>query len=434
MNEHIVIYFSNPDLATAHCAELDSEGIIFREATLQWTELEQFCEHWDEKSVKVIIPGELCSHIQTKIPARSRKQILTALPFSVEEQFSQDIDQIHFAIGNKNPGGNVTAESIEKQWLQNLLEKFHEINIFPLYLYADYQLLPNFDNAHSLYVKEDKILVNMMDGHRFCCNYDFFMMTFSKLFVSETQPQKELNEDTPHEVQMPKCFIFFEIFNEKQQQFYNHFLEQFSHQLNIIIDQESGNEVKINSDLEFLTPQIDSKPINFLQQSFKQQKAINKNWKLWKSPLVAVAVFLVLAFTHFFINYQNKKHQLDNILNAQKKTYLQIFKNEKRVLRPVSQMRGKLKRMGVKSSAGNFLALIEKLSSAKGTISTTQISDISFRAKRGEMKIDFIAPDFSSIQKFQDQLKSLGLNIKPGSTNQYKDAYKGRVTITESGS
>jgi len=232
---------------------------------------------------------------------------------------------------------------------------------------------------------------------------------------------------------LPKCYLLFESYSKKQQQFKKHFFLENEDKLKIILDVDTQDKVQENYPLTAFLKGLQTNPINLLQGKFKQKTLFNKNWLLWKQPLIAASLLIGLLFANAILNYQVQKGYLDDLLQAQKKVYLNTFRNEKRVLRPVSQMRGKLKRMGATSPDGKILPLLNKLSSAVQSVNNTQISDISFRSNRGEMKIDFVAPDFNTIQKFQQQLKNLGLEIKPGATNQIKDAYKGRVTIKEQG-
>jgi len=209
--------------------------------------------------------------------------------------------------------------------------------------------------------------------------------------------------------------------------------QEFSVDWEIFIDkdEQSGSVVVLDS-LTMLSENISNKKIiNFLQGAFKRKAPASKIWQAWRWSAVAASLLLFLLIGEWGLDYWKLSNHLQALKIAQKKVYLQTFKSARRVLRPVSQMRGKLNSLGGGTSNSQFLPVMVKLASAAGFVKNTQISNITFRANRGEMKVDYYAPDFATIQKFQDKLKALGLNIIPGASNQNGDQYKGRVTIKE---
>jgi type II secretion system protein L len=131
------------------------------------------------------------------------------------------------------------------------------------------------------------------------------------------------------------------------------------------------------------------------------------------------------------MDYFSLKQRLTNLKEAHTTVYKQTFPGEKTVVRPVSQMRGKLKNQGTNTKSGVFFPLLTKLSVALSKVKATQITNINFRAKKGILKIDFLAPDFSSIQRLQIELEAQNLSVSPGASNASGDKYFGRLTIKE---
>src|SRR5688572_14076351 len=73
------------------------------------------CTHAAQgRRVIVLAPSEALLLACAKLTARNRTQLIKALPYALEEQLAQDIDDLHFAIGNKLADGRYPAAVVAK--------------------------------------------------------------------------------------------------------------------------------------------------------------------------------------------------------------------------------------------------------------------------------------------------------------------------------
>ena len=49
--------------------------------------------------ITVLVPGTECLLSRVQIPGRNRQKLLRAVPFALEEQLSDEVENLHFAIG-----------------------------------------------------------------------------------------------------------------------------------------------------------------------------------------------------------------------------------------------------------------------------------------------------------------------------------------------
>ena len=432
MNEKIILRLPQKLSANIKWLLLDADNQPLSEGEFSWDALSEQAENWQDKAVHVLLPGNQCIYIRHKTPAKNIRQIRTALPYSVEDQFAQDIDSLHFAIGSKDSEGYVTAEVLDKTYLQNILQQFDEAGIVPKSVTADYEALPQPVDASYLLIEDDNALIRFEGGASIAATHELLPI-YLKQYIRSNTSSTENDENTPKK----KLLIFASSKSAAVTDLIQHIQQTLANDWDIFIDKEedasneSTNIITRNA-LELMGQNLQNSPvINFMQGEFKRKAAASKNWQIWKWPAVAASALLFLLVSSWGIEYWQLAKHLEALKAAQKKVYLDTFKSERRAPRPVSQMRGKINSLGGSKSAGQFLPVMAKLAQASNAIKNTQISDITFRANRGEMKVDFFAPDFATIEKFQQKLKALGLNIIPGATNQNGDQYKGRVTIKE---
>jgi general secretion pathway protein L len=171
--------------------------------------------------------------------------------------------------------------------------------------------------------------------------------------------------------------------------------------------------------------------INLLQGSFRRRTASSKNWLIWKLPTIAAGIFVLMLVSLWSLDYWLLNKKMTALKQAQVEVYKKAFPGDSRVIRPVSQMRGKMNLLGKNATSGAFLPLLNKFASALAAVENTQITNINFRAKKGELKIAFLAPDFATIQKLQAELKAQQLIVTPGASNAAGEQYSGRLTIKE---
>jgi len=419
---------------------LDADGVLIDQGQSEFSALKEHLENWQGKPLTLLLPGKSCLNIQHNIPAKNPRQIKAALPYAVEEQFAEDIENLHFAIGQRSDDGEVSALVVSNEILQSWLSYFDDLDYAPKLVTADHQALPSPADAAVLMVSTEYSLLRLKSG----MSYSLPNAMLSKLlqqFATASYPNQKVAEDANKDSKIepnadpsedstePKALEKLLLFNagnltkEEQQS-----IAQF---WDLQINPTELESSTVNELLILAQNATSAHPINLLQGSFRRRTASGKNWKIWQFPALAVAIMLVLMVSVWGLDYYSLKSKFSQLKQAQVSVYKNTFPRETRVIRPVSQMRGKINALGSGSSEGSFLPLLNKFSMALSKVNKTQITNLNFRAKRGELKIAFLAPDFATIQKLQSELKALKLDVTAGASNAAGDQYSGRVTIKD---
>jgi general secretion pathway protein L len=74
------------------------------------------------RRIALLVPGADVVHLHAVVPVGSEARALQLVPFALEDQLSQDVDQLHFAIGSRDAtSGTVPVAVMERvrmqQWL-----------------------------------------------------------------------------------------------------------------------------------------------------------------------------------------------------------------------------------------------------------------------------------------------------------------------------
>ena len=71
-----------------------------------------------------VAPGEAIVTRAVSIPGKRRGQIESALPYSLEEHLTEDVDNLHFTLMQWEPGKDAHAAVVSREQLRQWIESF----------------------------------------------------------------------------------------------------------------------------------------------------------------------------------------------------------------------------------------------------------------------------------------------------------------------
>ncbi len=128
----------------------------------------------DDDEVIGVVPGEWVTSHRVTLPAKTRKQFNTALPYALEESISEDVEDMHFVCPSWKAGEEckvlVVSKSKMLEW-QGIATD-HRLPIKQLV--PDHSLVPFHDAADcSIALRGDVLLANHRNGEGVTIDRDF---------------------------------------------------------------------------------------------------------------------------------------------------------------------------------------------------------------------------------------------------------------------
>jgi len=128
----------------------------------------------EDDDVIGVVPGEWVTTHRVNLPAKTRKQFNTALPYSLEESISEDVENMHFVCPLWKAGEEskvlVVAKSKMTEWQQLATDARLPIG----QLLPDYALLPFHDAADcTVALSDGALLANNRNGEGITIDPDF---------------------------------------------------------------------------------------------------------------------------------------------------------------------------------------------------------------------------------------------------------------------
>jgi len=111
-------------------------------------ELEQIKEKADLMEMNIaILSGELVSIMEVNIPIKSRAKAMKAIPFALEDQLADNIEDLHFELLNWLPGETSTVAVINDEQWQSYRQQLSDSQIELHRIIVDFDLLPLPENV-----------------------------------------------------------------------------------------------------------------------------------------------------------------------------------------------------------------------------------------------------------------------------------------------
>jgi general secretion pathway protein L len=109
--------------------------------------------------VIVIAPATQILLAEPELPPGSGVRLARAVPFALEEQLTEDIDQLVFALGKRRADGGTPVAVVSRGVLQGWLADLAAAGITPAALYSDMSLLPKNPGQSVLWLERGRLSV-----------------------------------------------------------------------------------------------------------------------------------------------------------------------------------------------------------------------------------------------------------------------------------
>jgi len=112
------------------------------------------------RQVIVLVPATRVLSTVVDMPVKGGARLRAALPFALEEQLAEDVDELHFASGERRDNGLLPVAVVARAQMQAWLDRLREAGIVPDRLIAENQGLASIPGTLSMLVAENQIMFN----------------------------------------------------------------------------------------------------------------------------------------------------------------------------------------------------------------------------------------------------------------------------------
>ena len=417
MAEHLVIRLPENSGDAASWIAVDSNGT--RISAPETGSLEQAAERVGERGVIGLVPAAGVLTTTVDIPVKRGPRLLAAIPFALEEQLADDVDDLHFAAGARDENGRLPVAVVARSLMDDWLEQLEDAGISPLRLVPENQGLARIPGTLSLLAAENRVMFN--DGG----DEEFVLQDVkpSDALALAGVLDDDLAEDQDKSGHL---LVYCEPADE----------QRFEHDWNALRHELASVDINLLPDgvLPRLAVTVATgRGINLLQGRYAVKSETGALFRPWRFAAVLLLGLAVVGLAGKGVDFY-RLSQEESALKAQfTEIYREIRPQDNReVIDPVATVNSVRRSFGGPVAAQVFLPSLQQLGLAIQQNSSAQIEAISYRA--GVIDVRLTAPDVATLDSIQKIVSGSGrFTAAIQSTDQVGDKVSSRIQIREAG-
>lgn len=366
------------------------------------------------RRICVLVPGTDVLVAEPELPTKAGTKLQQLVPYALEEQLADDIDDLHFAIG-KRPADStrtpvaVVTRALMDQWLTALKSNGLE----PESMYADSDLLPHNPGQSVALLEEDVVVVRPPTGSPVT------------LPAAALQEALEMAQSTaPEGGGSGRGLILYTGAPE---------WHQHSSQVEALRERFDGIKIQLlaNGPLALFAQQLPTvTPTNLLQGPYTPTTSRTVGLHAWKVAAILAACLVglhVVGKVAELTMLKRAEHKVDVSIREAFQTAMPGQASTPDARKFMEQRLAAARATGSNGLLPALEALVQARSAAPGAI----VQALSFRNGSVDLKVS--APDASSLDRIGQTLRSNGWQAALTSGNNVEKGYEGRLEIHSNG-
>jgi general secretion pathway protein L len=362
------------------------------------------------RRICALVPGTDVLVTEPELPTKAGAKLQQLVPYALEEQLAEDIDDLHFAIGKRAPEATrtpvaVVTRALMDQWVTTLKANGLE----PEVMYADSDLLPQNPGQAVALLEEDVVVVRPPSG------------------IPVTLPADALQEA----LEMAQRGGAESGGAGRGLILYTGAPEWHKHSAQVEALRERFDGIKIqllaNGPLALFAQQLaTATPTNLLQGTYTPTTSRAVGFRAWRvaATLLACLVGLHIAgkWTELTLLKHNE-HKLDVSIREAFESAMpgQVSTPD---ARKVMESRLAAAHAG---STGGLLPALEALVQARSAAPNTVVQALNFH--NGSIELKIAAPDAASLDRMSQALHNNGWQADLTSGNNVGSGYEGHLQM-----
>jgi general secretion pathway protein L len=369
--------------------------------------------------IAVIAPATQILLAEPELPPGGGVKLARAVPFALEEQLTEDVDDLVFALGKRRAGGGTPVAVVARSVLQGWLADLTAAGIEPAAVYADVALLPQNPGQTVLWVEGARLSVRRPGKLPFAV--ELTPLT-EALIVAGVIADPLAGSAVSHVAENAILYVTREDWATLQveiEKLHDHFA---SLKIQLLPD----------GPLPWLARGLaETDAVNLLQGEFSRTADYGARWRRWRTPAALAAALLAVHLVADGFQIRQAK----NATAALDGEIAQVFAAAMPAVEmhdPRRQMQTRLE--GIRHSgpgAQRFLRALEVMSGAVAAIPNVHIDSLSYREDSLDLKV--LAPSLEALSRLSQVVGKQGLTAEIQSSTPVASGVEAHLQVRGTG-
>lgn len=372
--------------------------------------------------VVVLAPASQILLAEPELPPGSGVKLARAVPFALEEHLTEDIDQLCFAIGRRQPNGRTPVAVVARATLQAWIAQLAAAGIEPVAIYPDISLMPENPGQTVLWTERSRLAVRRPGTLPFAVELTPVADALAVAGVIPDPLAEAPNAHEPPALESALLYATREDWTRVQEEF------------QALARQFASLKVQVLTDgpLPWLARSLKmTDAVNLLQGEFARSTDYSARWLRWRTAAMLAVGLLVAHIAAATIRIHQANHEAQSLDTQISQIFAQVMPSEK-MLDPRRQMQARLDRIR-HSGAGPeyFLHTLEVLSGALAASPKTRIDSLSYREQALDLRVT--APSLTALSELSQLMGKQGLTADIQSSQPVEGGVDAHLQVRSAG-
>ena len=397
------------------------EEIIASGELANASELTALTQKAHTRAVTVFVPA--CDVVlkSLMVPSKSARAMRLAVPYMLEEELAQDVEQLFFAYAEVNTASsteeisnNCHTAAVDRGLMQEWLQWLSDADIHCNKMLPDVLAMPLIENGCSAIVLDEQIIIRQSAWQGMTIDFPAWPVVSRQLInrMQNSDVQSEANVNTDELNDFSFCAYSS--------------LPCGASELNI---QTMPEELP----LALLAEHGQKQSFNLRQGEFQykeKRSPVVANW-LWAAGFAVFALLLTVGAKGSKLLQLTA--QIETVEQQIVSSYKSAFPNTQKVrINTVkSQLKRQISQAGGGDNQAGFLSMLSKIRPAFSAVPELKPESLKFDGKRQEIRIQAVASDYQHFEKFKNEVLKTKLSVNQGAQNNQGDEVSGSFSISE---
>jgi len=367
------------------------------------------------RKVVALAPATQILLAEPELPPGSGVKLARAVPFALEEQLTEDIDHLNFAIGRRRPGGGTPVAVVSRTVLQSWVSDLTAAGLEPSAIYPDISLMPENPGQTVLWLERGRLAVRRPGALPFAVELS---PVSEALAVAGVIADPLDTASQPRLLESAVLYVTREDWALCQGEF-EHLAEKFD-----------SLKVQLLPDgpLPWLAREVQStEAVNLLQGDFARSTDYGARWRRWRTAALLATGLLVVHVAAQALQIRQAKRETA-VLDSQIANVFSAAMPAEVMHDPRRQMQSRLDRIR-KAGAGPeyFLRTLKVLSGAMAVAPKTDIDALSYREEGLDMKVS--APSLAALSQLSQYIGKQGMTAEIQSSTPVASGVEAHIQL-----
>ena len=348
------------------------------------------------RRVHLLVPGSDVLITRVAVPAAQRARARTAIPWALEDRLVDDVESLHFALGERHDTGEWSVAVVARRALDAWLERCARAGIQPVSARPEPLALPA-PNADEWVALEEPgaVIVRTADDGGFACEPGMLGLLAGArekpawirrlgAAAAEWPPELESALGAPEPIDDPAAAF------------------------------------------------TGTGGIELLQGPYSRRERTGRQLRRWRLPAAIGAALLIVAGIHLALEYAALGTREAELRERMQAVFQQTFPDVQQVRDPRAQMAARLRSLrGEGGGDADFAGLLARAGGVLAEGSGARLTGLIWRG--GTLELEIAADDLQVLDRVQRGFTEIGLGAELRGADRGEDGINGRITVTEAG-